>query len=75
MPPDFAWLLIAANLIVLLAALIGFGRWAQKWLVRKVSEPIEKVVSQVQLDVASAKTEAERANYRLDRHLEGHSNG
>lgn len=68
MPPNYAWLWVAVNVLALVAAFIGAGRWFRGWLVRQVSEPL----ADIQRMASTAKNEARRANARLDRHVERH---
>lgn len=68
MPPNYAWLWVAVNVLALVAAVIGAGKWFRGWLVRQVSEPL----AEIQRMASAANTEARRANSRLDRHVERH---
>lgn len=68
MPPNYAWLWVAVNVLTLVVAVIGAGRWFRGWLVKQVSEPL----ADIQRLATSANAEARRANARLDRHVERH---
>lgn len=68
MPPNYVWLWVAVNVLVLGASAVGAVRWFRGWLIRQVSEPL----ALIQRTATTAKNEARRANARLDRHIERH---
>lgn len=68
MPPNYAWLWVAVNALTLAGGVLGAGKWFRGWLIKQVSEPL----ATIQRLATAAKNEAQRANARLDRHVEQH---
>lgn len=66
-----SWVFFAGNVITLFIGIVAIGRWFRNWLVKTVSEPIKKL----QVTAENAEKSAERANIRLDQHLEAHAHG
>lgn len=61
--------LVAVNVIALVAGFAGLVGWFRRWLVRQVSEPVQFLTTRVEQTTELA----QRANDRLDRHLENHN--
>lgn len=74
MPGYALWLILAVNVITLVGGLIAAIKWFKKWLVKTVSDPIQSSLDSFSQILEHTRQEAFRANERLDRHLEVHSN-
>lgn len=69
-------IVIIGALLTLFSQGLGFLAWLRGWLKKTVSEPIKELQSSVDETnkiALDAKSEAQRAHDRLDRHLEGHN--
>lgn len=61
--------LVAVNVFALVTGFIALVGWFRRWLVKQVSEPVQALAQRVEQSYESA----QRANDRLDRHLESHN--
>lgn len=71
------WISLLGNAITLLAGVLGAFIGLRRWLRKKISDPIERLeqkVDSISSKAEQALSEAQRANERLDRHLEGNAN-
>lgn len=64
-----AIMLVAGNLIALVTGFVGLVGWFRRWLRQQVSEPVQMLTTQI----TQTSELAQRANDRLDRHLESHN--
>lgn len=64
-----AIILVSGNVIALIGGFVAFVGWFRRWLVKQVSEPVQTLTNRVE----QAHLLAQKANDRLDRHLESHS--
>lgn len=70
MSAAFQWLLVAGNIVALIAGFGTFVVWFRRWLVKVVSEPI----TNLSREVKATRKEADRAHVRIDRLLLGNRN-
>jgi hypothetical protein len=70
------WLSLAVNLVAIITAMVSIGRWMRGRIVRSierlVSAPLvvlNNQIAEVRQIAETAATEAQRANDRLDAHL------
>lgn len=64
-----AVILVVGNVIALVTGFVGLVGWFRRWLRMQVSEPVQALTTRLEQSIELA----QRANDRLDRHLESHN--